>query len=302
MSTADSSAARRRIGIAFVAISALSFGAMAIFARFAYAAGTDTTTLLALRFTLAAGVMATLAWWKGARWPRGSALAAVVAMGAIGYGGQAFSFFTALTKAPAGLVALLLYLHPALVAVLSALVLAERLDARRIAALACALAGMLLTVLPTLAPDAAGRYPDIGVGVAFGIAAAVIYAVYIVVGARIGARVAPLPMATIVIGSAAVLFATAAAVQGPRWPATATGWLAVGAIALICTVMAISLFFAGLARVGPTQASTLSTIEPLFTVLLAALLLGETVTLAQVAGGALILGAGFMLARPGGRG
>jgi hypothetical protein len=34
----------------------------------------------------------------------------------------------------------------------------RRLDARRIAALACALAGMLLTVLPTLAPDAASRY------------------------------------------------------------------------------------------------------------------------------------------------
>ncbi len=302
MSGTNSPAARRRVGITFVAVSALAFGAMAIFARVAYAAGTDTTTLLALRFTLAAAVMAALAGWKGAQWPRGGALAAVVAMGAIGYGGQAFSFFSALTMAPAGLVALLLYLHPALVAVLSALVLRERLDARRLAALGCALAGMLLTVLPTLAPGAAGRYPEIGTGVAFGIAAAVIYAVYIVVGARVGARVAPLPMATIVIGSAAVLFTAAAAAQGPRWPATTAGWLAVGAIALVCTVMAISLFFAGLARVGPTQASTLSTIEPLFTVLLAALLLGESVTLAQVAGGALILGAVVMLARPGRRG
>ncbi len=45
-------------------------------------------------------------------------LGALVLLGALGYGGQAFSFFTALTLAPAGVVALLLYLHPALVALL----------------------------------------------------------------------------------------------------------------------------------------------------------------------------------------
>ena len=62
--------------------------------------------------------------------PTGPMLGALVLLGALGYGGQAFSFFTALTLAPAGLCALLLYLHPALVALLAAVFLHERLTAQ----------------------------------------------------------------------------------------------------------------------------------------------------------------------------
>ena len=67
------------------------------------------------------------------------------------------------------------------------------------------------------------------------------------------------------------------------------GWLA--CIAVVSTVAAISLFFAGLRRVGPTTASILSTVEPLVTVLLAFLVFGETLTGVQLLGGALVLGA-----------
>ena len=290
-------AARRRAGILAIVASAFCFGAMAIMARVAYASGIDTTTLLALRFSIAAVVMLALSLVRGAQWPQGAALATLVAMGAIGYAGQAFTFFTALTLAPAGLVALLLYLHPALVALLSALLLHERLSAPKIAALVVALAGMLLTVLPTLGDGARDAHPGILRGVAFGVAAAAIYAGYIVVGARVGRRVAPLPMATLVSASAAVVFVGVAMATGPRWPGTPAGWLAVAGIALVSTVAAITLFFAGLERVGPTQASTLSTVEPLFTVLLAAVVLGETIAPLQLAGGALILAAVILLAR-----
>jgi drug/metabolite transporter (DMT)-like permease len=66
------------------------------------------------------------------------------------------------------------------------------------------------------------------------------------------------------------------------------GWLA--CIAVVSTVAAISLFFAGLRRVGPTTASVLSTVEPLVTVLLAFLAFGETLSAMQLLGGALVLG------------
>lgn len=65
---------------------------------------------------------------------------------------------------------------------------------------------------------------------------------------------------------------------------------------LASTVAAITLYFAGLARIGPTRASTLSTIEPAFTVLLASLVLGERIETLQVVGGGLILVAVVMLA------
>src|SRR6266404_5337599 len=55
----DAAVARRRAGVAYIVASAVCFGAMAIMARFAYASGVDTTTLLA--------------------WPRGKTLAMLFA-------------------------------------------------------------------------------------------------------------------------------------------------------------------------------------------------------------------------------
>lgn len=286
----------RAAGIAYVVASAAAFGAMAIFARYAYGDGTDTTTLLALRFLLAGAFLLGTCAIAGVEWPRGRDLATLAALGAVGYAAQAASFFTALTLAPAGLVALLLYLHPAIVALLAAWRGHERLGPRTLAALAIALAGTTLTVGPALAGGPAGTHPA---GIAFGVLAAIIYAVYIVVSTGVASRVDPLAMSTVVIASAAVPFTALAVARGPGLPASAAGWSAVLAIALVSTVAAITWFFAGLKRIGPTRASTLSTVEPAVTVALAAMFLGERIEPVQMAGGALILAAVVLLARAG---
>lgn len=289
--------ARRVGGIACIVASALAFGAMAILARVAYADGVDTATLLALRFTLAAACLAVIVRVRSVSLPRGRDLAIAATLGGVGYGGQAASFFTALTLAPAGLVALLLYLHPALVAILAVLFLHERVTAVRVVALLLALAGMTLTVAPVLTGDGVDAFPNLPLGIALGVAAAGIYSVYIVIGTRVGERVEPLALSMVVVASAAVVFVVAAAMKGPVLPHSAAGWTAVVGIALVSTVAAITLFFAGLARIGPTRTSTLSTIEPVFTVMLAAVLLGERIEPIQLVGGAFILGAVVMLAR-----
>ncbi|MDH5285558.1 MAG: DMT family transporter [Betaproteobacteria bacterium] len=285
-----------RAGIACIAASAAAFGAMAIFARFAYADGVDTWTLLALRFAIAAACLGALAKLAGNALPRGRDLAGAALMGGVGYAGQAATFFTALGLAPAGIVALLLYLHPALVAVLAALFLHERMTRTKVIALLLALAGLALTVLPALS-GSASEFPRLPLGIAFGVAAAVVYAVYIVAGTRLTTRVAPLALSAVIAASAALVFVGVATLRGPQWPATGAGWAAVVAIAIVSTVLAISLFFAGLARVGATRAATLSTIEPVVTIALAALVLGERIAAVQLAGGALILGAVLLLAR-----
>jgi drug/metabolite transporter (DMT)-like permease len=288
----------RVAGVAFIVASAVAFGTMAILARVAYADGIDTRTLLALRFGIAAACLLAIVRFRNISLPRGRDLAGVVALGGVGYGGQAATFFTALTLAPAGLVALLLYLHPALVAILAALFLRERMTPTKLVALAIALVGMVLTVAPALAAGQ-GAFPSLPTGVAFGVAAAAIYAVYIVVGTRLTARVDSLALATVVAASAACVFVIAAVIDGPVFPRSSNGWAAIVGIALVSTVGAITLFFAGLKRIGPTRASTLSTIEPVVTVVLAALLLGERVGALQLAGGALILLTVLLLARAG---
>ena len=61
---------------------------------------------------------------------------------------------------------------------------------------------------------------------------------------------------------------------------------------------AILCFFAGLARVGPSAASILSTLEPLVTVALAAAAFGESLGAVQLVGGALVLGAVLVMQWP----
>ena len=62
---------------------------------------------------------------------------------------------------------------------------------------------------------------------------------------------------------------------------------------------AVSLFFAGLNRVGPTTASILSTAEPVTTVALAFLAFGEALSPVQLGGGALVVGAVVLLSASG---
>ena len=96
---------------------------------------------------------------------------------------------------------------------------------------------------------------------------------------------------------AAVVYAGVVVVQRPAFPDTPGSWAAVVAIALVSTVVAITTFFAGMARLGATDASTLSTLEPVVTVALAAAVLGERISAVQLAGGGLILAAVIVLAR-----
>ncbi len=277
------------LGVAYVAASAVCFGALPIFARLAYDAGADTSTVLLLRFSLAAAIMWMVLRARGGSAPRGRGLAMLIGMGALGYAGQAFSYFTAVDLGSAGLAALLLYLYPALVAILSRVVFGHPLSRLQALAIAMALLGSLLTI---------GRAGDGSpLGVLFGVLAAVIYSAYILTGARLPAAVSPTASTAVVTSSAAVVFAGVVLGRGAHLPQTSTGWLAVAGIALVCTVMAVALFLAGLERLGAVRASVYSTLEPATTLVLAATLLGEEVTGPRIAGAALILAAVVLLAR-----
>jgi drug/metabolite transporter (DMT)-like permease len=285
-------------GILLIVVSASAFGAMAIFARFATADGADVVGLLLVRFVIAACALAVAMRVTGARLPNWRRVSALAAMGGIGYVGQSFCFFTALGHAQASLVALLLYLYPLFVTVLAAIFLGERLTRASITALVLCSLGAALTV-------GGGQGSPLGVGL--GLAAAVIYSIYIIVGARLTAGVDALATTTVICTACAVVYlgvgvARAAAGVPPQFPHSIGGWSAVIAIALLSTVLAIMTFFAGLKRLGAGPASMLSTLEPVVTVVLAALVLGEHLAWPQALGAALILAGVLWLTRRGGSG
>jgi len=233
-------------------------------------------------------LMAALLAVRREAWPRGSALLRLIGMGALGYVGQSFSYLTATQYASAGLVALLLYLYPAFVAILSAIFLKETFTPIKMAALALATFGAALTANPQ-----GGAWT----GILLAIAAAAIYSVYIIVGAGVLKQVSAFQSSAVIFASAGAVYTALALARGPQLPHSGAGWAAVIAIVLIATVIPVVTFLAGLRRIGPTNASMLSTVEPIVTVLLAALLFGEVLKTESLIGGALILIAVLMLAR-----
>jgi drug/metabolite transporter (DMT)-like permease len=276
-------------GALLVIGSSVAFGAMAIFARYAYASGVDPVSLLFLRFFLAGVIMLAILLYRKIAFPSGQTLLGYAFMGGIGYVGQSLSYFTALTLASASSVALLLYTFPAIVAVLESLWLRQKFSFPKLLALVLSLSGVALTI----GFDVQGT----PLGIVLAVAAAVIYSFYILTGKQLAGRTSVLASSTTIMLSAGIVFGALTLLRGFQAPTTLEGWLAVGGIVVISTIFAMLSFFAGLEHVGATNAAMLSTFEPVTTVLLAALFLNEPISLFTFLGGGMILGSALLLTR-----
>jgi drug/metabolite transporter (DMT)-like permease len=283
-------------GVALVLVSATAFGTNAIFAKLAYRAGLATTQTLAFRFVLAALGMWALALVMGQnplRFERRS-LIALLGLGAVVYTAQSLTYFTALQTLPASLCVLIVYIYPSLVVIAGWLFLRRSVTRWHVLALAGSFAGLVLLV--------GGAELHIAWGLVFAIAAPIIYTAYILLSERVMARVPAVGASAVIMSGAGAAFVVIASAQGElRAPASADGWLAVIALAVIPTMVAISTFLAGLPRVGAARASLLSTWEPVVTVVLAVALFADRFTVVQALGGLLILAAVVMQAGRVGR-
>jgi drug/metabolite transporter (DMT)-like permease len=278
-------------GSLLILLSAACFGAGSIFGKAAYAAGADVLTFLFLRFLIASVLLWLGIAVTGHRWPALSprSLAVCVALGAVGYAPQSLIFFTALRYISASLAALILYTYPPIVTLLAMVILGEGLDRWKVMALGTAAVGLLLTL-------SRGLGAATGLGVGLVLLSAVSFSVYIVVSRMVLRGVPSLAASAVIIPSACAAFGLYGGLAGQlRFGLSSGAYLAIVGMAVVSTVLAIVMFFAGLERVGASRAAILSTVEPVVTLSLGAALLGERLTLSQVAGGACIVGAVLLL-------
>jgi len=275
-------------------LSAAAFGTLGIFGRLASDAGASITSTLFVRFALAGLVFAaalrvTGGWAALRRLPRRVVLIGL-GLGAAGYSLQSGLYFAAIDRLDVSMVALLLYTYPAFVTIAALLLGRATPTVRTWVALAIASAGLVLVLL------AAGTGAFDLAGALLALAASLTYTTYILVSDRIIGEIDPLALSMLVLTGATVTFATAGLVTGTLDLAlSAEAWLWLVLIVLVSTVLAVSAFFAGLRRVGPSEAAILSTFEPPVTVALAYVALGERLTVAQLFGGAMVLVAVVLL-------
>lgn len=282
--------AGERTGTVLAALGAVSYGITIVCNRTLATRGFGPQATLSVRFAVSAATLfVLLALRRRPLWPeRGERLRPFL-LGAVGYAVESSLFYSALQRGTAAAVALLFYVYPALVTVAELVGGKLRLSSRLVGALALSLVGSALIVV-------AGEDVVISrTGIAFALGSALSFTIYLLVSGRAVVRTDPMVNgAWVALGAAASLATQGAVSGGLRAPGDNTWLMLVNGVA---TASAFAFLFAALGKLGASRTAVVMTLEALSSVVLAAVLLGETIGGIQLAGGAAVLVAAVLISR-----
>lgn len=267
-------------GIAVASVAAVVFGTFAVLAKLAYRDGAELLPLLATRFAIASTLLV-LYHVVGRRrlWPGARNALRLLLLGGTAYAAESALFFMGAERAPASVVSLMFFTYPAWTALLAFATRMEPYSHRIVAALALGSAGVALIFTIQLGSPA---------GPLFALAAALALAVYLLAAQVVAAPVAPSVAATWISLGAGVAFGTGTLVSGSGLPAEALDEVAALGVA---SAVAFVLLYWAISLIGAARVAIASMLEPVATIVLAALLLNEAITVRVVLGAVLVVAA-----------
>lgn len=217
-----------------------------------------------------------------------------LALGVTGVAGYNLLFFRGLRLSLASDGAMIVpTLNPLLTLFAAAIVLGEPLTARKLSGAGIALVGQVLlfwTLVQAAAHDPARLLGDL-----YYLASAVLWSAYTILGRIASKRFSPMASTTIATALGAVMLLPFALWQYPGSTGyTLPFWGHILYLALGATVGAFFLWSRGIEQMGASRTAVFVNLIPVFTVILAALFLGERPTLVQIAGMFLVLGGVFL--------
>ncbi len=269
-----------------ILVSAFLYGVSPILAKVAYAYGVSPLTLLASRsaFATACLWLGLVASGRSIRVPAFS-LAALLVTGTTLIPVQVFGYFWALAAFPASSASVLVYTFPLHVAWMGRIFLRERLGPDEVAVLIVVVGGALLVAGQTPVP-AGGSLQLAALGVS-----TLTAGLYMVVARRIVRDIEPvIAMAILAPASAVTYWAVGLAtgqLQVNMPPAAIAATLGSAALANIAAPL---LLLSALRSVPAARAAMLGTLEPVVTVSLSVLFLGDTMTALRALGIAIVIG------------
>lgn len=268
---------------ALILASAMLFGVSPILAKVAYASGVTPLTLLSLRATIG-GMMAWLALLATRRMTRLplTLFVRLLALGLTIVPFQVFSFFYALSLVPASSASVIANSAPVHVAWMGWLFLGESLQAADLAILAGIVGGAVLV---------AGQTPATGhpLGLAALGAATLMSAFYLIAQRRLVREVAPLGILSVVLPAAAAVYWCAGFATGEIHLAMPLPALLAVVGSTVSASIASLLVLVALRVTPATRAAMLGMLEPVVTVVLSVLVLGDLMTWLRALGIAIVL-------------
>lgn len=252
----------------------------------------------ALRVSLAAIVLLSLAALRRKPWPSRHDLVRLLAFGAIGNCVYQVLFIQAITRTRAGSVAIVLASSPAWLALAGRIRGVEFVSRRTIAGIIASIAGVAVVVVSGAGvADAVSPAPILGNALA--LAGTIAWATYTVLLNPLTHRTEPLQLAGLTMIGGAIPLSIIASPQLMRTDfgaAGAEGWAALLYGSLLALVAAYLMWYHGVRVLGPTRTAMYANLQPIIALTVAAFALGETPTYWQLAGATAIM-TGLLLTR-----
>ena len=281
---------RSWFGVGLLLCASVVLAATSVAAVISFQDGANPSAVVVVRFVGGALVLYVLLLATGAPArlpPRARMIAfAIGAAQAV----QSFGLYSSLDRIPVGLTMIIFYVFPLIVGVLASAIGQERLTGRLIAALIIAFLGLLLVFNVT------GEGLDLA-GALFAGLAAVSWTIVVVFGTRLAAGGDSRPVTLHIQLSALILFSLALVFTGEvRFPVARDGWIALTLVPFLYGA-AMAAFFTATQIIGSVRTSLIMNFEAVSAIILGYLILGQTLTLPQLAGAAIVISALFVARR-----
>lgn len=283
------------VGALLVVVAALLFAAKGTLIKYIYGLGADVADVMVLRLLFSIPVYLWVAvrhWPKGPSRPGRGQWLGVVASGISGYYVASFFDMLGLQYISVGLERVILYTYPAFVVLFSALLFRRRMSLPLLGWIGISYIGLFMVFYSDIQLQHTASATEIVTGSIFVLLSAVTFAFYVIGGERAMQAMSSAMFTAVAMLSASVvmtghyaLFNSPGDLLRLSWPVHA--WCLL--LALVFTVTPAFMLSSGIRRIGSAKAGGIGMVGPLGTLVIAALVLGETVTVLQVSGFAIVM-------------
>lgn len=285
----------RGVGLALIAGIAVLFASNHVAARLAFDHGTSVVTAVLVRSAVTALAVAVLLRATGTPWSLAAPTRRHAVLIGLVLSVQSVCLYASVARIPVALALLTFNSFPVVLALLSWATGGERPARRTAIAMPVILSGLVLALdVPGVLMSGGHTLEDpmrFAAGVGFGLAASLAFGTALLLTTRwmgaVDGRVRTLWSMGVV---SAVTLAGGLAIDGFAWPADTLGWTGLALLTVLYGTAFTSLFVV-LPRLGAVNAAPAMNLEPIASMALAWLLLGQRIGWVQVAGGVLVVGA-----------
>lgn len=283
METTGSNRSAIIVGSIFAVLQAVLYSTMGIFGKVLYATGLSAEQVIILRYACATVLLGgfLLVWRKQALVSKQPSVYVQVLFAFI----SSVSYFLAVERMSAGMTTVVFYTYPAVVAVCSTVLFKERFTLSTFVSLVLAMGGLLM-----VSGVMTGQITLDSLGLVLAIVSCLAFVVYTLLINKTARVEGPM---TVTFTLSWTSFLGSCVIFAPSVPSllalTLEQLLICCGLALACTILPIPLYIEAVKRIGGTKSSLLGISETPSSLLLAYLVLGETLTVDQAIGSILII-------------